>query len=205
MQGGAQSWQTSGLPWKAPTKFSLNLKDLGSNIDSLAEDFKVPVHLGAVTSCTVGAAGQWPTPAWSTPIDDQCISGQMQLKSSHAAVLSCTPEPQSSPLCEMLSHALSMSVKVLTCFKAFLRRLNRRQTRPSLVWAPSLEAPSCSCQRLTLFWRWRGSLQQATLPSEICSSPMTGSARRESSSNFLNVLCLLWALTLSCTADFMFA
>ena len=53
VQGGAQSWQTSGLPWKAPTKFSLNLKDLGSNIDSLAEDFKVPFYLCSMTTCTV--------------------------------------------------------------------------------------------------------------------------------------------------------
>ena len=53
VQGGAQSWQTSGLPWKPPTKFNFNLKDLGSNIDSLAEDFKVPLHLCPTTSCIV--------------------------------------------------------------------------------------------------------------------------------------------------------
>ena len=37
--------QASGLPWKAPSKFGLNLKDLGTNIDNLAEDFKVFLDL----------------------------------------------------------------------------------------------------------------------------------------------------------------
>ena len=31
----------SGLPWKAPGKFGFDLKNLGTNIDNLAEDFKV--------------------------------------------------------------------------------------------------------------------------------------------------------------------
>ena len=33
--------QESGLPWKAPGKFGFDLKNLGTNIDNLAEDFKV--------------------------------------------------------------------------------------------------------------------------------------------------------------------
>ena len=33
--------QATGLPWKAPGKFGFDLKNLGTNIDNLAEDFKV--------------------------------------------------------------------------------------------------------------------------------------------------------------------
>ena len=90
-----------------------------------------------------------------------------------------------------------MSMKVLTMFEVLLRRLNQQQVRPSSVWAPSLEAPCCLCQKLTLFWRWQDSLQQATSPSETYSLPMTESAQRESSSESLNVICLLWAASAS--------
>lgn len=35
------SLQASELPWKAPGKFGFDLKNLGTSIDNLAEDFKV--------------------------------------------------------------------------------------------------------------------------------------------------------------------
>ena len=38
--------QASGLAWKAPAKFGFDLKNLGTNIDNLAEDFKVLCSCG---------------------------------------------------------------------------------------------------------------------------------------------------------------
>lgn len=62
VEGGAESWVNSGAPWRKPGKLSLpsfNIKDLGKNIDTLAEDFKQAPTLTKATvagGALVGAA-----------------------------------------------------------------------------------------------------------------------------------------------------